>query len=208
MYEFDIPADADPARVYGTPEFERKRFSHVAVPVRRAVEPVEKLTAEEALQRFRAVQARMYPTTRNLVYRATQVAPEAKAEPAPAKAPEPYVIRFIPLPDEVDRVACGTSALVTIADIVSVCAHYYGISRLDLISHRRTANLMKPRQIAMYLAKMLTPHGLPMIAKHVGGRDHTTAIHAIRKYTSLVETDETIAKEVSDIRMRLTGEPA
>ena len=60
----------------------------------------------------------------------------------------------------------------------------------------------------MYLAKTLTAHGLPMIAKHIGGRDHTTVLYAIRKYTRLIETDEVIAKEVADIRTRLTGDPA
>ena len=66
----------------------------------------------------------------------------------------------------------------------------------DLLSSRRTANVVRPRQIAMYLAKMLTPRSLPEIGRRFGGRDHTTVLHAVRKIEALVDGDKALAEEI------------
>ena len=65
-------------------------------------------------------------------------------------------------------------------------ARQYNVSRSDLLSSRRTANVVRPRQVAMYLAKTLTLRSLPEIGRRFGGRDHTTVLHAVRKIEALV----------------------
>lgn len=62
----------------------------------------------------------------------------------------------------------------------SVCQHY-GVTLTDMLSQRRDAAVMRPRQIAVWLCKKLTGHSLPMIGRHFGRRDHTTILHSVRK---------------------------
>ena len=78
---------------------------------------------------------------------------------------------------------------VKIEDIQRVVARQYNVSRSDLLSSRRTANVVRPRQVAMYLAKTLTLRSLPEIGRRFGGRDHTTVLHAVRKIEALVGKD-------------------
>src|ERR1700730_8526958 len=65
----------------------------------------------------------------------------------------------------------------------------------DILSARRTASVVRPRQIATYLSKLLTP--LPAIGRRFGGRDHTTVLHAVRKITGLVAEDKGLANEIA-----------
>lgn len=78
---------------------------------------------------------------------------------------------------------------VTIETIQKVVAAHYQLRVSDLLSKRRTRNIARPRQLAMFLTKSLTQHSLPEIGEAFGGRDHTTVIHACRKIESLCETD-------------------
>lgn len=75
--------------------------------------------------------------------------------------------------------------LVTIGNIQKVVAEYYKIKIADLTSKRRTRSVTRPRQMAMALAKELTSHSLPEIGDAFGGRDHTTVLHACRKFQEL-----------------------
>ena len=92
---------------------------------------------------------------------------------------------------------------VKIEDIQRVVARQYNVSRADLLSSRRTANVVRPRQIAMYLAKTLTLRSLPEIGRRFGGRDHTTVLHAVRKIESLVGNDTTLAEEIELLKRLL-----
>ena len=92
---------------------------------------------------------------------------------------------------------------VKIEDIQRVVARQYNVSRADLLSSRRTANVVRPRQIAMYLAKTLTLRSLPEIGRRFGGRDHTTVLHAVRKIESLVGNDNTLAEEIELLKRLL-----
>jgi chromosomal replication initiator protein len=94
---------------------------------------------------------------------------------------------------------------VKIEDIQRVVARQYNVSRADLLSSRRTANVVRPRQIAMYLAKTLTLRSLPEIGRRFGGRDHTTVLHAVRKIEGLVDNDTMLAEEI-DLLKRLLQE--
>jgi chromosomal replication initiator protein len=72
---------------------------------------------------------------------------------------------------------------VRIEDIQHTVARQYNVSRADLLSSRRTMNVVRPRHVAMYLAKILTLRSLPEIGRHFGGRDHTTVLHACARST-------------------------
>jgi chromosomal replication initiator protein len=92
---------------------------------------------------------------------------------------------------------------VKIEDIQRTVARQYNVSRSDLLSSRRTANVVRPRQIAMYLAKSLTLRSLPEIGRRFGGRDHTTVLHAVRKIEGLVQSDTAVAEEVDTLKRLL-----
>lgn len=92
---------------------------------------------------------------------------------------------------------------IKIEDIQRVVARQYNVSRSDLLSSRRTANVVRPRQVAMYLAKMLTPRSLPEIGRRFGGRDHTTVLHAVRKIEALVARDAALSDEVESLKRQL-----
>ena len=92
---------------------------------------------------------------------------------------------------------------VKIEDIQRVVARQYNVSRADLLSSRRTANVVRPRQVAMYLAKTLTLRSLPEIGRRFGGRDHTTVLHAVRKIENLVGNDSALAEEIELLKRQL-----
>jgi chromosomal replication initiator protein len=92
---------------------------------------------------------------------------------------------------------------VKIEDIQRVVARQYNVSRADLLSSRRTANVVRPRQIAMYLAKALTLRSLPEIGRRFGGRDHTTVLHAVRKIETLASNDSALAEEIELLKRLL-----
>ena len=85
---------------------------------------------------------------------------------------------------------------VRIEDIQRIVARQFSVSKNDLLSNRRTRVIVRPRQIAMYLAKVMTPRSLPEIGRRFGGRDHTTVLHAVRKIEELTSQDQKMAHEV------------
>jgi len=95
---------------------------------------------------------------------------------------------------------------IKIEDIQRVVARQYNVSRSDLLSSRRTANVVRPRQVAMYLAKTLTLRSLPEIGRRFGGRDHTTVLHAVRKIEAFVAKDVALSEEVESLKRQLQSE--
>jgi hypothetical protein len=81
--------------------------------------------------------------------------------------------------------------------IQEVVAQFYGLSRCDLISDSRVGKLIRPRHVAMYLCRQFTRRSLPQIAKRFGGRDHSTAIHAVKKVSREILIDENLAADVA-----------
>lgn len=94
---------------------------------------------------------------------------------------------------------------ITIDEIQRKVAEHYNLRMADMHSARRARNVARPRQVAMYLAKMLTARSLPEIGRKFGGRDHTTVMHAVRKVEELIEGDAQIAQDVDVVRRALTG---
>jgi len=94
---------------------------------------------------------------------------------------------------------------VSIENIQKTVADFYKIKVADMYSKKRTRNLARPRQIAMALAKELTPLSLPEIGDSFGGRDHTTVLHACRKVAELREQDQNISRDYLVLLQTLTS---
>ena len=92
---------------------------------------------------------------------------------------------------------------VKIEDIQKLVASRYNVSRSDILSERRTAAVVRPRQIAMYLSKVLTLRSLPEIGRRFGGRDHTTVLHAVRKIEKAFGEDHALSDEVELLKRML-----
>lgn len=84
--------------------------------------------------------------------------------------------------------------------IQRVIAKYYGLTLAELLAHRRTRNVVRPRQKGFYLAKVLSNKSLPEIARRFGGKDHTTILHGIRQVEAGIALDPVFAAEVAELR--------
>lgn len=94
-----------------------------------------------------------------------------------------------------------------IGRIQRIVAEYYNIPLSEMTSDRRPRAIARPRQIAMYLCRMLTPHSLPRIGTYFGGRDHTTVMHAIKTVEDLCEINHRgIATQVDELFRKLDPE--
>lgn len=121
-----------------------------------------------------------------------------------APAPVPVIEPFIPTAPETPP---GTFVLAgityertpTIRAVLLAVSQRYLIDVSDITSARRTVNVVRPRQIAMYLAKQLTQRSLPEIGRRIGGRDHTTIIHGVRKIARLRQSDPDLDAELSEL---------
>ncbi len=94
---------------------------------------------------------------------------------------------------------------VTIEEIQRAVVEHFQLKMADMSSTRRARAVARPRQVAMYLAKQLTPRSLPEIGKKFGGRDHTTVMHAVKQIEKLCETDRSLADDVAALKRRLSG---
>lgn len=109
----------------------------------------------------------------------------------PVIAPEPEPVPEPSPPVEAQETACAleesdasldpTPPRLTVYLIAQVTAEHFGVSMQDMLSHRRDRKYVTARQIAMYLAKHLTSRSFPFIGQRLGGRDHTTVMHGVRK---------------------------
>jgi len=92
--------------------------------------------------------------------------------------------------------------MISILEIKRAVAERFGVSVADIDSDRRQATISTPRQVAMYLAKHLTPKSLPAIGKAFG-RDHATVIHAIKKIRDKMSLDAAFAEVVGDLESKI-----
>lgn len=93
--------------------------------------------------------------------------------------------------------------LVTIDTIQKSVADYFQLRVSDLTSRRRTRSIVRPRQIAMALARELTSQSYPEISAAFGGRDHTTVIYACRQIEKLRKADSQINTDYRNLLRRL-----
>jgi chromosomal replication initiator protein len=94
---------------------------------------------------------------------------------------------------------------ISVENIQKTTADFYSIKVADMYSKKRPANIARPRQIAMYLAKELTQKSLPEIGELFGGRDHTTVLHAVRKIADERSKDAQLNHELHVLEQTLKG---
>ena len=94
---------------------------------------------------------------------------------------------------------------VSIDNIQRTIAEYYKIRIADLLSKKRSRNIARPRQLAMYFAKEYTNTSLPQIGDRFGGRDHTTVLHACRKIDELLQTDAKMQEDHRNLEQLFGG---
>lgn len=92
---------------------------------------------------------------------------------------------------------------ITVDEIQKVCAAHYKIDAAEMRSKRRARAVARPRQVAMYLAKKMTPRSLPEIGRIFGGRDHSTVIHAVRTIEDLRQTNPDIDADIRALLRQL-----
>ncbi|WP_228241814.1 chromosomal replication initiator protein DnaA [Porphyrobacter sp. GA68] len=92
---------------------------------------------------------------------------------------------------------------ITIDEIQRTVCQFYRIDRTEMSSKRRARAVVRPRQVAMYLAKVLTPRSYPEIGRKFGGRDHSTVIHAVRLIEDLRVRDADMDGDVRSLLRQL-----
>jgi chromosomal replication initiator protein len=99
----------------------------------------------------------------------------------------------------------ASSRQVSVDDIQKRVAAHYGVRVAEMFSARRARNIARPRQVAMYLAKILTSLSYPEIGRQFGGRDHTTVMHAVRSIEGLMASDSGMAEDVQLLKSLLAS---
>ena len=92
---------------------------------------------------------------------------------------------------------------ISVENIQKAVADFYSIKVADMYSKKRPANIARPRQVAMFMAKELTQKSLPEIGELFGGRDHTTVLHAVRKIGEERSHDGQLNHEIHVIEQTL-----
>ena len=92
---------------------------------------------------------------------------------------------------------------ITIDEIQRTVCEYYRIDRSEMSSKRRARAVVRPRQVAMYIAKVMTPRSYPEIGRKFGGRDHSTVIHAVRLVEDLRAQDSDMDNDVRTLLRQL-----
>ena len=157
----------------------------------------ERRTSERATPYLKSLQdehkqrlARLFP------FKHVQYAPPAAPEPKPAgNEPWFHIVSDEPIP--------ALKFRSQIHDIQIATCRHFGVDFKDLISGRRSKDIVRPRQVAMYLAKTLTLRSLPEIGRRFGGRDHTTVLHAVRKIEAIKDIDAVIGGAVEKLTATL-----
>ena len=102
-----------------------------------------------------------------------------------------------------DLIRSHEARRVRIEDILKIVSRHYKVPRNELLSARRSRDVVRPRQIAMFLAKALTSRSLPEIGRRFGGRDHTTVLHSVRKVEQMIKDDVELAQEIELLKRML-----
>jgi chromosomal replication initiator protein len=115
---------------------------------------------------------------------------------------------IVPSLDSAKKVLLETFATyqqtsLTIKQVVEAASRFYNIEVGDVIGKSRKKELVRPRQIIMFLLREEINLSFPTIGQELGGRDHTTAIHACNKIKNDIKDNERLAQEISSIRQLL-----
>jgi hypothetical protein len=139
------------------------------------IDAIEPVTLEELRARKRRL---------NAIFWTAHIAPLALPKPQ-VELPNP-VIDIWPEPQDEKPPEPG----ITPNKIIAEVCRYFGVTRTDFLSARRTQNIVNARQISMYLCKKYTLRSYPEIGCRHGWKDHTTVIHAVSKISALLDTTD------------------
>ena len=92
---------------------------------------------------------------------------------------------------------------VTIDLIQTVVCRFFKISKNEMLSSRRSRYLVRPRQTAIYLTKILTSKSLPEIGREFSNRDHTTIIHSVKTIEKIKEKDEIMLDNINKLKNQI-----
>jgi chromosomal replication initiation ATPase DnaA len=157
--------------------------------------PLQLAARQQHKARLARIAARAIQPKPQAVVKVDAIAAPIPAPPEPVR-PRHYKTWF--------SVEAENNLAVTVEHIKFVVAQAFGVTKLSLESARRTDNLVRPRQIAMYLANELTLHSMAFIGHRFGDRDHSTVHHAIEKIERLVQIDAELAEQIAAIRESIT----
>ena len=105
--------------------------------------------------------------------------------------------------DQLSDILSANRRRITIDEIQRTVCQFYKLDRSEMASKRRARAIVRPRQVAMYLAKVLTPRSYPEIGRKFGGRDHSTVIHAVRLIEDLRTRDADMDGDVRTLLQQL-----
>ncbi len=91
----------------------------------------------------------------------------------------------------------------SVEEIIKVVCARFKLTRAALLSHRRYAELVRPRQVVMYLARTLTLRSMPDIGRRLAGRDHTTVLSGYRRIVALRQIDPTLDATLIELEAQL-----
>jgi chromosomal replication initiator protein len=106
-----------------------------------------------------------------------------------------------------EDMAARTRPQVTPESILQAVADFYNLGMEELRGASRRQSIVRPRQVACYLLRHEADASLPQIGQWLGGRDHTTILHACERIASLLEEDGALRREIQALRERLYREP-
>jgi chromosomal replication initiator protein len=106
-----------------------------------------------------------------------------------------------------DRLGSTGRRKPSVAEILDATAKQFGLTPDDLLARDRRPNVATARQVAMYVARELTSQSLPEIGRHIGGRNHTTVLHAVKRVSTARGTGSPVDTAVDKLLLRLNPDP-
>jgi chromosomal replication initiation ATPase DnaA len=97
----------------------------------------------------------------------------------------------------------ASTRAATMRDIIAIVCDVTGVTYGEIVSARRQRRLARPRQLCCWLAKNFTGISYPVMARSLGGRDHTTSMHAVKKIDSIRGEDALIAGWITECEARM-----
>jgi chromosomal replication initiator protein len=102
-----------------------------------------------------------------------------------------------------DRLGARPRQRTTVTEIIEAAATEFGVAKDEILARDRRPNVALARQVAMYVARELTSHSLPEIGRRIGGRNHTTVLHAVNRVRTAIGTDPSIDTAVDNLLRQL-----
>ena len=103
-----------------------------------------------------------------------------------------------------DIIAPGDKQEVTPEFIIQIVADHFNLTPLDIMSAKRSKEIVYPRQIVMYLCRTMTDTGLQNIGKALGGRDHTTILHGIKTISADLEKNPSLQNTIDILKKKIS----